>query len=222
MKLASLTLLIVLTIPLLAPAQAPEPVQGEAKVVLTAPSTIRVGELARFDVSESVAAGIKWLLIPHSVDFEVYADGRRAVFSARVPGKYRFVIACAKGDSVDVITHVITVVGPPTTPLTDSFEEWIPFWNWTLELPKDDCKALAESFEEIASQVDDLDDAEEWIKATAKANRKVLGDRIDVWGPMLDKLGAKLLEKAENGALSTPKDHQKVWLEIAKGLRNCL
>jgi len=152
---------------------------------------------------------------------EIYAEGRKAVFSARTPGEYRFVIACAKGDTVDVITHVIKVIGPPATPVTDSLAEWIPVWLWPTPMPHEECVALADSFEAVAGRIHSLLEARDWIRATADANRKVLGDRIDAWAPFLDKLGAALLKKAQDGALFTPEDHQKVWLEIAEGLRKC-
>jgi hypothetical protein len=221
-KLASLALLLCLTTPFLAPAQDPMPApeeDGEAKIVLVAPDSARVGELVRFDVSASVADSFEWLLVPPSQDFEVYDAGRRAVFSARVAGEYRFIIACAKNGTVNVITHVVKVLGPPAQPATDSLAEWIPFWLWTYDLPRAEKTALAASFEEVAARIDELKTAEDWIKATAESNRKALGPSIDNWGPMLDKIGAALLKMAQDGRLMTPEQHQKVWLEIADGLR---
>jgi hypothetical protein len=239
-RFASIALIFCLTTPLL--AQAPpskkvtaapavavaaadaEPSKGEAKVVLVAPSNVRVGELVRLDVSESTAASYKWLLIPDSVtDFLTYDAGARAVFSARTAGEYRFIVAVgAKDGSVDVVTHVVMVAEPPREPAADaSLVEWIPYWNWNLGLPQGECKALAASFEVIAANVNDLDDPQEWINATAKSNREVLGNRLNAWKPMLDKIGAVLLERAQAGSLATPEDHAKMWKEIADGLNGC-
>jgi len=221
LKLASIALLCVLTIPHLAPAQEIDPVTAEAKIVLVAPDSVRVGELVRFDVSASQAASFKWLLVPETPDFEVYAGGTRAVFSARTEGEFVFIIAAAKGDSVDVVRHVVKVIGPPPMPQTDSLSEWIPFWNWAEMLPREQCERLAASFESIIERADELTEPGDWAKATAEANREVLGADLQRWKPMLDKIGAALQKMAENGALTTPEDHIRVWAQVAKGLRNC-
>jgi hypothetical protein len=217
--IASIALLLALTTPILAPAQAQEVPEAQAKLVLVAPSVARVGELVRFDVSESVADSFEWRLVPQTPDFEVYAGGQRAVFSARMEGDYQFIIACAKNGTVDVIYHVLHVEGPPPMPTDDRLDEWIPFWFWAENLPKSEALALADSFEAIAGRADELEQPIDWIKATAEANREVLGDRIDAWGPLLDKIGAALRARAENGALNTPEEHAAAWLEVAAGLR---
>jgi len=231
-RIASLACLLLLTTPILAqsdPASSPQerPAAvavrsdaGEAKIVLHAQSTARIGELVRLDVSESTADSFKWLLVPDSVtDFLTYDAGARACFSGRTAGEYRFIVACAKGGTVDVVTHVVKVLGPPATPQSDSFSEWIPFWNWEMELPADEREAMAVSFEGIAARAHALDEPADWIRATAAANREVLGDRIEAWKPMLDRIGAKLAEMTQSGALMSPEDHEKVWRDIAAGLR---
>jgi hypothetical protein len=187
--------------------------------VLVAPTSARVGELVRLDVSESVADSFKWLLVPDSVDFLVFDSGKRAVFSGREVGVYQVIVGCAKDNTVDFILHTIRVVGPPALPADGNFAELIPYWMWVTPFPTEECTALADSFEAIAARIDDLPTPEDWIKATSEANRTVLGEQISVWGSILDKIGAELAKKAESGELSTPEDHQKVWMEIAEGLR---
>ena len=221
LPIAFLILLVCLTTPISGTAQDAVQVEVKAKVVLVAPLSARIGELVRFDATGSSADSYKWRLIPGSADFEAFAGGARAVFSARNAGTFQFVLAVAKAETVDVMVHTVKVLAPPQKPITNSLAEWIPFWNWASPMPPEECKALADSFEDIASQVEDLDDAKEWIKVTAKANRRVLGDRLDAWAPFLDRIGELLLKKAKSGALMTPEDHQKAWLEIAEGLRNC-
>lgn len=222
---ASLAFLLVLTIPTLAPSQAVDPPAipvVEAKVVLNAPSQARVGELVRLDASESVADSFEWLLVPQTCpDFETYDAGRRAVFSARTEGIYEFIVACAKGGTVDIVRHTVRVIGPPPMPQGDSLAQWIPFWNWSEMLPKEECDALAESFATIAERKDELKEPQDWLKATAEANRQILGDRVEAWKPMLDKIGAALQKKAESGAFVTPEDYAKAWLEVAEGLKSC-
>lgn len=195
---------------------AQDPVNEEAKIVLEAPSTARVGELVRFDVSASVADSFKWLVIPPSQDFEVYAEGRKAVFSARGPGEYEFIVACAKNGTVDVVRHVIVVRAPPAHPITDSLEEWIPFWAYALTLPSSEAKKLASIYEEVAA--DNPQKPEDWIETTAAATRSS-GINLDLWKPLLKKIGDALLKKAHEGKLTTPEQHKAQWLEIAAGLR---
>ncbi|MHC4372129.1 MAG: hypothetical protein ACYSW8_31370, partial [Planctomycetota bacterium] len=170
----------------------------------------------------STADSFKWLLVPESVtDFLTYDAGARAVFSGREAGEYQFIVACAKGGTVDVVTHVVRVLGPPAMPQSDSLTEWIPFWNWSLELPETERQQMAASFEAIAARAGELEKPADWIKATAEANRKVLGDRLDAWKPLLDKIGANLNERVASGAISTPEDFAGTWKEVAEGLRSC-
>lgn len=218
MKTASLAILFCLTMPTLAPAQEAPP--AEAKIVLVAPDSARVGELVRLDVSESSADSFKWILVPDSDDFLTYDAGARAVFSARAQGEYRFVIACAKDESVDVITHVVKIIGPPSEPTSNSLADWIPYWHWKNPLPESELRQMAVSFEKIAARTD-LDTPGDWQAATAEANRAILGDRIEAWKPLLEKIGASLHNKAQAGDLTTPEQHAETWLEIAEGLRNC-
>jgi hypothetical protein len=91
---------------------------------------------------------------------------------------------------------------------------------WTAALPREECIKLAESFEAVAARKADLREPSDWIRATAEGNRAALGAQLDAWRPMLDKIGAKLVEKAENGTLMTPEEHEKAWLEVAEGLRS--
>jgi hypothetical protein len=92
---------------------------------------------------------------------------------------------------------------------------------WDANLPTEECTLLADSFESVAARYNDLPEQGDWIKATAETNRVVLGDRVDAWSPILDKIGKMLLKKAENGELTTPEEHKRLWLEIAAGFRAC-
>lgn len=228
MKLfASVALLLALTMPILAqepqePQEVSPPVAApaEAKIVLVAPTSARVGELVRLDVSESSADSYKWILIPDSVDFLVYDSGARAVFSARGPGEYRFIVACAKGSTVDVVTHVVKVLGSPEQPTTDSLTEWIPYWNGQIGLPKEECERVATVFESVAGRALTLNGPQEWWNTTSEDAKKALGDRAIDWKPLLDKIGAALHKRATSGIITTQQDYAKAWLEVAQGLRN--
>jgi len=192
-----------------------------AKLVLVAPTSARIGELVRLDVSESIAVEFRWLLVPDSVDFLVFDSGSRAVFSGREAGEHQIIIGCAVAGTLDVISHTIRVIGPPEVPAKDAFNELIPYWMWSDPLPSEKCQALAASFESIAARIEELPTPTDWIEATAQANRTVLGDQFDVWSGVLEKIGNELLRKAQVGELTTPEEHRKVWLEIAEGFRAC-
>jgi len=195
------------------------PEGGAAQVVLQAPEKARIGELVRFDLTKSTADSVKWVVSPGSKDFETYAEGRRAVFSARVPGEYLFIIAVASGGTVDVIQHTVRVEGPPMKPDSNSFSDWLPYWLYPVDPPAAEIERLANSFEAISNQITSLSTPQGIIEATGKANREVLGDKLDFWKPILIKIQVNLTNRAKSGELKTPEQHKTVWLEIAAGLR---
>jgi hypothetical protein len=213
-----------------------DPVADVAQVVVNAQELGEVGELIRFDVSESNAESFKWLLVPESVDFEVYDDGKRAVFSARKPGEYMFIVACAYKGTVDVTTHVVTIVGPDPQPDPDdpdeypvvpkpaegaSLVEWMPYWCSQAKRPKDETMRLAASFESVAATISAGVNTtpQEIIAATGDANRQALGASMQAWMPVLQNLQAVLKTRAEVGTLTTADQHAEAWREIAEGLR---
>lgn len=200
-----------------------------AHIVIKAQEVAEVGELVRFDLSESAAQSYKWILVPESVDFETYRDGEAAVFSARKPGEYMFIVACAYNGSVDVATHIVTVGGGvpyvPDVSKPDAvagIDKWAVYWCSTNELPSDEAAKLAGSFESVSAQIAAgvLQEVDEIITATADANRKALGDSLPEWTPVLRELQAAMKARAEQGKLTTPEQHRLLWLEIAEGLRH--
>jgi len=208
--------------------QGPEDVQSEnvAKVVINAQEVAEVGELVRFDLTESTAESFKWILVPDAADFEVYRDGQRAVFSARKPGRYMFIIGCAYEGTVDVAVHIVTVEGnePPIIPRPDvnaSSDKWVAYWCAVNRLPKDEAENLAGSFESVAAQIaaDVLQEVDDIIAATSNANKQALGDSLPAWLPVLRELQTTMKTLAGQGKLETPDQHQALWGEIAKGLR---
>jgi hypothetical protein len=205
-----------------------------AEIVVNAQELAEVGELVRFDVSNSVAESFKWLLVPESVDFEVYDEGKRAVFSARRSGEYMFIVACAYQGTVDVTMHVVTIEGDnplppnPDTPVVPKpnegslFIDWIPYWCSQAQCLKYETLQVAGSFEGVAAQISAgvLIDVESIIEATANANRQALGDSLVLWLPVLREIQTELKSRAEAGTLTTLEQHATVWREIAKGMRD--
>ena len=193
--------------------------QASATIVIDAPTKGRVGELIRFDLTKSDADSIKWLLKPGSADFESYNDGRRAVFSARTAGEYMFIIAVAKGGTVDVVTHTVKIEGPPEKPESQSLADWIPYWLYDMQLPREEALALAQSFEETAERITALSTPQGIIEATGEANRVALGGSLEAWKPLLQKVKTALETRAKANTLTTPDQHKEAWREIAQGLR---
>lgn len=212
---------------------------AEAKIVIDAPKTGAVGELIRLDVTGSTAESFKWLLVPQSVDFEFYDGGKKAVFSARTPGSYMFIIACASGGTVDVVTHVVAIgdggVSPPTpptpptppnpddpiipVPLSD-LQSRIIKWCTDSKLPKLEASKLAASFSSVASTIAAGVNTtpEQIVAATGEANRAALGTSIEAWIPVLKNIQGDLKKESEAGNLQTAQQHQDMWTAIAKAL----
>ena len=65
-----------------------------------------------------------------------------------------------------------------------------------------------------------LQEASDIIEATAEANRAAVGDSLSGWMPVLQQLQTSMKKLAGQGKLSTPAQHEALWLDIAKGLRN--
>jgi hypothetical protein len=210
---------------------------GEAKLVITAPTEVRIGKLVVLDVSKSSGNTFKWLVVPETEDFLVIDNGRRAVFSSGVVGEYMFIIACAINDSVDVQRHIVRVVNtgptppgpvtpddpmPPVSP-TSTLSKKVSEWCASIQSPTRaaDAVKLANAFDSVAARIDagTLTDPYAIITATAEVSRSALGPNAKDWVPFLRSLQAELEQRASDGTLSTPTQHAGVWKEIAKGLR---
>lgn len=205
-----------------------------AKIIIHAPEMGEVGELIRLDVSESTGDDFKWIVVPTTLDFEVYQDGRKAVFSARKPGNYMFIIACSNAGTVDVITHTIKITGDnvPDPPTPDVYPvvpkpadgsplaAWMPYWCSQSKQEKNEAMKLAASFNSVAATIAAGVNTtpDQIIKATANANRQALGGSIDRWMPVLQALQGDLQARANAGLLQTPEQHAAAWREIAGGL----
>lgn len=208
-----------------------------ADIVINAQESAEVGELVRFDVSKSTADSFKWVLVPDSIDFEIYDEGQRAVFSARHPGEYMFIVGCAYQGTIDIVTHIVTIEGgdpdPPIPPNPDipnipkpgdgaGLGEWLAYWCSQTQCSKYETLQVAGSFEGVAAQISAgvLTDTKSIIEATANANRQALGDSLTDWLPVLREIQTELKSRAEAGILITPEQHAATWREIARGMRD--
>ena len=208
---------LLLAMPTRHPSSAQEPAPT-AKIVLKAPSTARVGELVRLDASESTADSYKWVLVPESVDFEVYAKGSKAVFSARQPGEYLFFVSVAKNGTVDSIVHRVRILGPPDKPSdVRDVEGHIALWLWNVQASDEEKAALADAFDSVAEM--GLGEAPAWIYETKRAVETALGDSKPRWDSFLKQLGGYMQQLGEAGLMIEPDEHAQIWREIAQALR---
>jgi len=177
----------------------------------------KVGELIRLEV-KCEADDYYWLVVPESPDFEIYADGRKAVFSARKTGKYLFIASYCKNSKVTLLRHIIEIKGPPkpiTPPGPDaSILELIPYWCHNLKIKPEAREALATNFTKVASSASagNYENVQELINHTAELN-KPLGQKN-----LLDKITSYIVEKASSGELETMDQHIVLWNRIAVAL----
>jgi hypothetical protein len=206
-------------------------VNAKAEIVIEGPKEVAVGHLARLDVTKSAGKTFKWRILPEGVDFEVYDDGRKVVFSSGTPGEYTFIVACANDNDVDVKVLTIRVgegvapnpPSPPNPPAPSAgLQGKVVEWAGLVTSPnkKAEAKKLAESFANVQVAIADgrLSTADEIIAATKDANREALGNSLAVWVPFLEKLQKEMQAQAEAGLLVTLEQHAKIWSEISAGL----
>lgn len=194
-------------------------------LVLVAPSVAEVGELVRLDLRESKAVGIKWQVVPETPDFEIIDGGKRALFSSRGGGTYRFIIAGARGDIASLIHHEIIIAGGPVptpgpgpTP-TIPLDQKVATWSKTVkDYPnkKTHAAALAGVFRKMADTKDVK--PEQILESTALANSAVLGVDLDKWVTFLDEMGKELDAMVAANTLTTREQYRDAWLSIATGL----
>lgn len=193
------------------------------KLILKAPDSCEIGELVRLDLRESNVDGIIWKVLPETADFEIIDEGRRALFSSRVPGTYTFLIAGAKGGTPYLIYHSLPVnggVGPSPGPLPAvSLEVKVSGWvKKVADYParKQHLAGMAGVFKKMAEAPDVK--VEQILEATALANTAVLGADLQKWVPFLDELGKELDAMVAAKTLTTREQYKAAWLEIATAL----
>lgn len=180
-------------------------------IILDAQDECEVGELVTLDASASSAKTFIWQVIPETKNFVVIEDGARAFFSSSTSGEYLIILAGADDNRVGCVTHKLTVLGEPEIldPFTTLVKSWLPE-NSDPEL----LKALSRSFEESAK----ANDVESLIKATAVANRAVLGVNLDTYKPFLVAFSTYLRVEYQSKSFE---EHQQLWRNIARILKSC-
>jgi hypothetical protein len=211
---------------------SPNIVNSKAEIIIEGPKTVKVGQLARFDVAKSSGKTFKWQILPESTDLEVYDDGRKVVFATGTAGEYTFIVACANDNDVDVKVQKLTVTadgnapappGPPTPPSpVAGLKGKVIEWSDLVTSPnkKTEAGKLADSFSSVKAQImaGTLDSAEAIIEETKNSNRAALEASLPMWVPFMEQLQREMRTQAEAGVLVTPAQHAQMWGEIADGL----
>jgi hypothetical protein len=194
-----------------------------------------VGQLARFDVTKSNGKTFKWLVLPSTKDFEIYDNGRRAVFTSGTPGDYTIIIACANDNEMDLKYLVIKVTsdgtvppgpGPGPGPLPPNpggfvgkvMEFTVPVSSANKKL---EAAAIAAGFDSTVAQIKQgtLTSADQIIAAQKTANQTAVGTNMSAWIPFFTALQGEMKSQAQSGLLVTADQHAALWIQISEGLK---
>jgi|WetSurMetagenome_2_1015567.scaffolds.fasta_scaffold06167_2 hypothetical protein len=206
-------------------------VNAKADIVIEGPTEIKIGQLAKLDVTKSTGKTFKWKVLPPNTEFVTYDDGRKAVFSTGTAGEYIFIVACANDNDVDVKTFTVKVgdvvpnpapVPPsPVNPATGFTGKVVDFTK-LVNSPNKKAEAgkLAGGFTSVLQQIQggQLTTAEQIVEAQKIANRSALGNNLTSWLPFLEALQKEMKSQAELGLLVTAEQHATIWKQIAEGL----
>jgi len=190
-----------------------------AKVILKAPDKAKVGQLVVLDVSGSMASSFAWETRTKTNNFLVIEGGKKAVFSAEAPGEFTFVVAVAKGDTVDVVIHTVKITGGQPSP-TDDLVTRVASWCELVQSPtkRDDALKLSQSFSSLSAVIKPDMTPEDIIDITKNSNRDALGENLTHWAPFLDGLGGEMTKLSTAGRLTDAESHKRVWKAIADAL----
>ena len=217
-----------------APDVKPTPA-NPARIILPDTIEIEVGELGILDATKSKGVSFVWECIPKGLNVQVYADGRKLMFSSAQVGTYTCIVSSAYNDYIDqklvtVIVHPINydpdapTPGPaPPGPDDGTLMSKVHIWAQSVRsLGKvSEAKALAEAFDRVAVQIEagTVTTTEGVQEATRKATQAALGPFASDWKSFLDNLQTYIKIEKRRGVLVTVEDHVRVWREIAAALK---
>lgn len=204
---------------------------SKADIVFEGPKEIKIGQLARFDVSKSAGKTFKWLVLPATKDFEIYDSGHKAVFTSGTPGDYTIIISCANDNEQDLKYFIVKVTsdgvvppGPgPIPPNPGGFIGRVTELATPVNSAnkKAEALALAAGFDATVAQINagTLTTADQIIAAQKTANQTALGNNINNWLPFLTGLQTEMKNQAQAGLLVTADQHATMWKQISEGLK---
>ncbi len=209
-------------------------VTNPAEIILPDTIEIEVGELGVLDATKSKGVSFVWNCIPDGLNVQVYADGRKLMFSSAKVGTYTCIVSSAYDDYIDQ-KLVIVIVHPtgydpnnpgpaPPGPDDGTLMSKVHIWMQSVtSLSKVlEAQALAEAFDRVAVQIEagTVTTADGVQDATRKATQAALGASSLQWRGFLDNLQTYIKTEKRRGVLVTVEDHVRVWREIAQALRS--
>lgn len=201
---------------------------GKAEVNIVAPDRVKVGDLIILDLSGSIGEGFDYEVFPKPPGLRTF-DNKRIIVcgTGNKNVTYTFVISCALDNDSALAVHRVKVYGAqetgPSPNPGQNIVEKVKEWASDIQSPNkyEDCIKLAQSFSSIGIIIDQdaFDSPLALIEATATSNRDALGDNVQNWAPLLNRLMVELKAAAELGLLPDTKSHSRIWKDIAQGLR---
>jgi hypothetical protein len=134
-----------------------------------------------------------------------------------------FIVAAAKGDTVDVKTHIVSVAGPAAAAPGNDLTAKVASWCVKIESPtkRDEAMKLAQSFTSVSAVISAgaITAPADIVEATKKSNQDALGSNINLWLPFLEGLQVELKAQAAAGQLADAEAHAKAWRAIGEALK---
>ncbi len=206
-----------------------------AQIILPDTIEIEIGELGVLDATQSEGVSFIWNCIPEGLNVQVYADGRKLMFSSAKVGTYTCIVSSAYDSYIDqklVIVIVYPVGYDPDNPVPDppaprpddgTLMSKVHIWMQSVQSPSkvSEAQALAGAFDRVAVQIEagTVTTAEEVQDATRNATQMALGTSSLQWRGFLDSLQNYIKIEKRRGVLVTVEDHARVWREIAVALK---
>ena len=191
--------------------------QTELQLIVKSPESCVIGEMVTIDATASNCDTFEWKVIPATDDFRVITNGQEALFCARAPGTYIFILAGTRDGILMPLKAITIIVKPGTVPviivdddLTINVKSWLP-----QDANPRILEQLARSFERVASATHE--DVASLVKTTALSNRSALGSNLPQYKTFLIALSTHL---KTNLTEATIDEHVELWFNIAKILRS--
>lgn len=219
--LLALMICLVTTVSFAGPIEAPEVRKADRELYLrvVVETTVDEGAFIVVDARDTNAKTIQWRVSPGTT-YRVFENGRVAICGTGGSKIHKFMVIAVKDNDVIIKEYVISVVQPSKFqsmlhPIIQS--EYLKIIS---KYREDDAEKLANVFKSLALQVrsGEITDIQDLMTRTKNTNKAVLGDRVEVWTPLLLVLGEKLQSLSENGDLPDSESLFDVWLTVHNSL----
>lgn len=183
------------------------------------------GQLVRL---EAPGDAVVWRCLPPVPDMEIYGKGDgRAVLSFRRESRHAVVAAYivdgAPGLRVWDVQVGDVVPEAPDEPAADEIDSvlaaQVAGWCNEVKADKEKARDLAATFSTVAKEIGakKLTTTEAVVARTYELNQSIDLSGMDA---LLGRITAHITQLSDLGTLNTPERHAKIWMSIAKGLRD--